>query len=282
MVSQSEFGLETSWTDHGDACRPAVSVLTPVHRPNAAFLDELHESLDAQQGVEWEWLIQVDGGQSVARRIPASIRADARVALEANGRWLGQAVTRNLALVRAQHPLLQNVDADDLLLPGALAAGAAALRAEPDLGLVFGRTYELSPDGSVAPGKNLYDPGRLEPGALYRDWERRGGSCSISVASVMWRTACVDATGGWPASVAGLDVLLLLAVNSLQPVRCLDVDTYLYRLHPQQIHRSALRFEMRPRYRELARRMIAARTRLGMTAVALEEHHATAASERLR
>jgi glycosyltransferase involved in cell wall biosynthesis len=271
--------LEASLTD---PVTPDVSVLTPVHRPDPAFLEELHASLDAQQGVRWEWLIQVDGGRTLERRIPASIRDDPRVALEANGRWFGQAVTRNLALIRAQHPLLQNVDADDLLLPGALAAGAAALRAEPDVGAVFGRTYDLSPEGSVAPGKNLYEPGRLEPGALYRDWERRGGSCSISVASVMWRTACVDATGGWPASVAGLDVLLLLAVNSLHPVRCLEADTYLYRLHPQQIHRSALRFEMRPRYRELARRMVAARTRLGIAAVPLDEQPATVAPERFR
>lgn len=259
-----------------------VSVLTPVHRPNPAFLDELHASLHAQEGVEWEWLIQVDGGRSLARRIPAAIRSDPRVALEVNGRWFGQAVTRNLALVRARHPLLQNVDADDLLLPGALSAGAAALEAEADLGLVFGRVYDLSADGTVAPGKNLYEPGRIDAGVLYRDWERRGGSCSISVASVMWRTACVDAEGGWPASIAGLDVLLLLAVNAVHPARCIEADTYLYRLHREQIHRSALRFEMRPRYRALARRMMAARARLGLAdAAALDHEPAGAHPDRL-
>jgi glycosyltransferase involved in cell wall biosynthesis len=243
--------------------RLPVSVVTPVRRPVGRYLSELHESLDAQVGVDWEWVIQVDGGRSLLRRIPVAIRDDGRVAIEANGRWFGQAVTHNLALVRVRHPALQTVDADDLLLPGALAARAAALAAEPDLGLVFGRTWELTPNGEHGPAKNPYPPGRLPPGRLMDDWERRGGSCSIVVASAMGRTVCVRAAGGWPASVAGLDVLLLLAVASVPPARHLDCDTYLYRTHAAQVHRSPTRFATRPHYRALARQMIAARAELG-------------------
>jgi glycosyltransferase involved in cell wall biosynthesis len=191
--------------------------------------------------------------------IPAAVRRDERVRVEANGRWLGQAITRNLALVRARHPLLQTVDADDLLEAGALGATAGALAADPEAVLAFGRTRDLHPDGGTTEGKNPYGPGRIAPGELYRDWERRGGSCPIVVPSVMWRTAAVDAEGGWPASVAGLDVLLLLAVSLLHPARCLGAYTYRYRQHPDQIHRGALRHEMRPRYQAMARRMVAAR-----------------------
>jgi glycosyltransferase involved in cell wall biosynthesis len=243
---------------------PAVSVLTPVERPVGGYLAELHASLAAQERVDWEWLIQLDGGRSLLRRVPQAIRDDPRVALEANGRWFGQSTTRNLALLRARHPFLQTVDADDVLLPGALAVGAAALEREPGLGLAFGRTVDVDVDGRRTPGKNLYPPGRLEPGVLMRDWERRDGSCSIIVASAMWRRLCIDAEGGWPASVAAPDVLLLLAVNSRYPARCLDHDTYMYRSHPEQMHRRPLRFAMRPRYRELARRMVRARVELGL------------------
>jgi glycosyltransferase involved in cell wall biosynthesis len=249
----------------------SVSVLTPVHRPQPRFLAELHASLDAQQGVDWEWVVQVDGGTSLLRSVPHGIRADPRVSLEANGRWFGQPVTRNLALLRVRHPFLQTVDADDLLLPGALAAGSAALAAEPDLGLVFGQTWDLHADGTRVLGKNPYAPGRLDLGVLQRDWERRGGSCSIIVASAMWRTACIEAAGGWPASVAGTDVLLLLAVSDAHPARCLARDTYLYRSHPDQIHRGALRAAMRPRYRALARRMMAARRQLAGDAPEVEQ-----------
>src|SRR4051794_4357529 len=92
-----------------------VSIVTPVHRPVPGYLAELHASLDGQVGVEWEWVIQIDGDASLMAKIPVAIRADSRVSVEANGRWLGQAATRNLALVRTSHRLLQTVDADDVL-----------------------------------------------------------------------------------------------------------------------------------------------------------------------
>jgi glycosyltransferase involved in cell wall biosynthesis len=237
----------------------AVSVLTPVGRPHPGYLSELHASLCAQDDVDWEWVIQLDGEASLVDELPEPIRADPRVAPEANGRWLGQAVTRNLALVRTRHRLLQTVDADDVLEPGALARGAEALCAHPDAGFAFGRTRDLQPDGELTEGKNVYAPGWIAPGVLAADWERRGGSCSIVVPSVMWRTAAVEREAGWAASAAGLDVLLLLAVSAREPAVCLDCYTYRYRQHDDQTSRSALRHEMRPRYRELARRMLAAR-----------------------
>jgi glycosyltransferase involved in cell wall biosynthesis len=250
---------------HGAMCvalrhRPGVSVLTPTHRPVGEYLGELHSSLEAQSGVDWEWVLQLDGDESLVEAIPEAIRRDERVAVEANGCWLGQAVTRNLALVRTNHPLLQTVDADDLLEPGSLAAAATALEADPDAALAFGRTREVALDGALVEGKNLYPPGRIPPGVFARDWERRGGSCSVVMPSIMWRTAVVDAACGWPASVAGMDVLLLLQVTSTHPALCLDRYTYRYRQHPEQVTRSALRFQMRPRYRTMARRMLAARS----------------------
>jgi glycosyltransferase involved in cell wall biosynthesis len=232
-------------------------VLTPAHRPVGEYLEELHASLDGQEGVEWEWVLQLDGDDELHQHIPDAIRRDGRVAIEANGRWLGQSVTRNLALVRTRHQLLQTVDADDVLEPGALAAAASALEADGEAALAFGRTREIGVDGRLVEGKNLYPPGRVAPGTFARDWERRGGSCSVVMPSIMWRTAVVDAACGWPAAVAGMDVLLLLAVTSRHPALSLERYTYRYRQHPDQVHRSALRHEMRPRYRALARRMLA-------------------------
>ena len=237
----------------------AVSIVTPVHRPVPRYLTELHASLAAQTEVEWEWLIQLDGDASLLEQIPGALRDDARVSVEPNGRWLGQAVTRNLALVRANHRLLQTVDADDLLEPGALAAGVESMADNPDVAIVFGRTRNLLASGELVEGKNLYRPGRIAPGVLAEDWQRRDGSCSIVVPSVMWRTAAVEAEGGWTASAAGEDVLLLLAVTARHPALCLESYTYRYRQHADQTHRGALREQMRPRYRALARRMLAAR-----------------------
>ena len=239
----------------------SVSVLTPVHRPAPDWLLELHASLDAQRGVAWQWVIQADGEESLLAQVPDAIRRDERVTAEANGRWLGQSITRNLALLNVRHPLVQTVDADDLLERDALAVAARALDEHPDVGFAFGRTRVIDFDGALVEGKNLYPPGRIEPGVLAEDWECRGGSCSIVVPSVMWRTAVVDAVGGWPASVAGMDVLLLLSVASDHAGLCLDRYTYRYRSHEEQIHRGPLRYEMRPRYQAMARRMLAARAK---------------------
>jgi glycosyltransferase involved in cell wall biosynthesis len=236
-----------------------VSIVTPVNRPVPRYLAELHASLHGQDDVEWEWVVQLDGNHSLMDAIPAAIHADRRVRLEANGRWLGQAVTRNLALVRTTHRLLQTVDADDVLEPGALAAAVEAMAAHPDVALVFGRTRDLMPDGTLVEGKNPYPPGTIAAGVLAADWQRREGSCPIVVPSVMWRAAAVEAEGGWAASAAGEDVLLLLAVSACHPALCLDRYTYRYRQHPDQTHRGALRELMRPSYRELGRRMLAAR-----------------------
>jgi Glycosyl transferase family 2 len=243
-----------------------VSIVTPVHRPVPGYLAELHASLDGQVGVEWEWVIQIDGDASLMAKIPVAIRADSRVSVEANGRWLGQAATRNLALVRTSHRLLQTVDADDVLERGALAAGAEAMADNPDVAIVFGRTRNLHADGELVEGKNLYRPGRIEPGVLADDWVRRDGSCSIVVPSVMWRTGAVEAEGGWTASAAGEDVLLLLAVTTRCPALCLASFTYRYRQHAAQNHRGALRAQRRPQYRALARRMLAARAEVSKRA----------------
>ena len=242
------------------AAVPDVSVLTPLHRPVGAWLLELHASLDAQRGVAWEWVVQVDGDAALLEQVPEAIRSDPRVAAQANGGWFGQSVTRNLALVRCRAPLLQTVDGDDVLEPRALDVAARRLNDERDLGFVFGRTRDLTADGGLVEGKNLYPQGRIEPGVLARDWEERGGSCSIVVPSVMWRTAVVDARAGWPASIAGMDVLLLLSVAAEHPGFALGEYTYRYRCHPDQIHRGALRHAMRPAYRALARRMLGARS----------------------
>src|SRR5918912_1151656 len=129
----------------------------------------------------------------------------------------------------------------------------------PDVAIVFGRTRNLLASGELVEGKNLYRPGRIAPGLLAQDWQRRGGSCSIVVPSAMWRTAAVEAQCGWTASAAGEDVLLLLAVTARHPALCLDAYTYRYRQHADQTHRGALREQMRPHYRALACRMLAAR-----------------------
>src|ERR1700749_3029845 len=116
---------------------PDVSVLTASFNAEPKHLIEAYRSLADENGdVDWEWLIQVDG---CTGEIPAEVTRDPRVQVARNGRHLGAAATRNMALTRAASPLVQNLDSDDCLLTGTLAALSDALRAHADAVLAFGR-----------------------------------------------------------------------------------------------------------------------------------------------
>jgi len=158
--------------------------------------------------------MQLDRGGSLIEHVPEDIRGDDLVKLEANGRWVRQSLTRQ-----------PGARPDRLPTPGhgrrrrpapldALGRRVEAMDGHPDVALVFGRTRDLAPDGELVEAKNLYPPGRIAPGVWGADWERRGGSCSIVVPTVMGGRPPSDSERGWPASVAGMDVLLLPAVSS--------------------------------------------------------------------
>src|ERR1039458_5787847 len=92
-----------------------ISVITPTHKPEAPYLEEAYEGLCAQD-VNWEWVLQFDGERW---DMPSYLLGDDRVRLECNGKHLGVAMTRNRACVRARGELVQVLDSDDVLLPGA-------------------------------------------------------------------------------------------------------------------------------------------------------------------
>lgn len=133
---------------------PEVSVLLPF-RDAEATLEEACASVLSQHGPSLE-LIAVDDGSRdtsllLARRLAAS---DARVHVLTNdGRSIASAL--NLAASHARAPFLARMDADDLALPGRLAAQHAALVATPALA-ALGTQVELFPDEHVGEGMRHY------------------------------------------------------------------------------------------------------------------------------
>jgi glycosyltransferase involved in cell wall biosynthesis len=99
---------------------PLISILSTVYGPSATYLDETIASvqgLTLPAGWEIEWIVQEDGAEpSLADRLkPIDI-----IDYQANNAQLGLALTRNLALSRVSGSLVQALDHDDILLPGAL------------------------------------------------------------------------------------------------------------------------------------------------------------------
>lgn len=121
-----------------------VSIVTPSYN-QAEYLEQTIRSVLGQQGVSTEYLI-VDGGSGDSS--PAIIRRYAgRLAWWVSEPDHGQAEAINKGLRRAQGDIVAWLNSDDLYLPGAVAGAAAALQADPALGMVFGDAVTIDPQG---------------------------------------------------------------------------------------------------------------------------------------
>lgn len=237
---------------------PIVSVLTAVHPAGSAYLTETSNCILSQElppHWELEWILQEDGvgDPDIRRQLPE----DSRVRLEVNGAKLGAAGTRNLGLIRVRGELLQNLDADDLLLPGALAHQISILDSNPELHWAIGQADDLMPDGS----RKRFPPdlpfGRVEAGVVNVWALEHGGNWPIHCAGLMYRTASVRAMGGWGGLPFDEDLALFAALSEVTCGWFDSAFTWLYRQHPQQLVRSSANDQ----WSELARRFVLQRVR---------------------
>lgn len=102
--------------------QPAVAVITPTGlRPDRLpFLEELYDSICAQEGTSWEWIIAPNGPQADPDLIPSSITRDPRVRVAARPDP-GPAPARNTALAHVSAPRVTFADDDDRIAPLGLA-----------------------------------------------------------------------------------------------------------------------------------------------------------------
>ena len=222
-----------------------VAVVTAVMPTGADHLHEAYESLLDQTPVQWRWLIQVDGDDTAC--VPLRILSDCRVSAAANGRHCGAGITRNNALSRCEQTLVQTLDADDRLLPGALAVLAGALQDHPSAAFAFGRAQISIEDGTHFDSGDYepYAPGLIPAGVIPDDWRRRGGP-PLHPAGPMWRADILRAYGGWAALAIGEDTSVMVAATVHHPCVNVDCDTLWYRWHHSggQLSRSATAREM--------------------------------------
>jgi glycosyltransferase involved in cell wall biosynthesis len=215
---------------------PTVSIITAVHARGAAFLDETTASVAAQQlptGWHLEWLVQEDSSEPMlAERFQAVDFAN----YDAVGMQLGIAATRNLALARASGDVVQVLDADDLLLPGALARLVRAFD-DPSIHWAVGQADDLMPDGSRVSWDSAMPYGVLKAGAINKWAEANGANWPIHCAGLMIRTTSLRALGGWVGLPHDEDVAMFAALSEVTDGQNVDQVTWLYRQHPGQVTR---------------------------------------------
>jgi Glycosyl transferase family 2 len=211
-----------------------VSVITALADRAGDRLSEIYAVLSASD-VDWEWLIQFDGERSI--ELPSRVLSDARVVVDANGRQLGIAATRNRALARATAGLLLNADSDDVPTVAALGSLAPVFE-DPTVGLAFGDWIEDWPDREPWVPTARFAPGRQQPGTLSRIWGAERW-VPLHLAGAMWRTDAVLAAGGWSATVGGSDIGLMLGVNATWASVYVPVLTFTYYHHAGQVTASS-------------------------------------------
>jgi glycosyltransferase involved in cell wall biosynthesis len=139
----------------------SISVVIPVYNCER-YLAEAVASIRAQTVAVDEILIiddgSTDGTAEVARALPAPVR-HVRRAHE------GGAQALNAGVAEARGEFIAFLDADDLWLPGKLAAQRAVLAADPAIDLVFGLMEQfLSPDLPADRRARLICPEGTQPG----------------------------------------------------------------------------------------------------------------------
>ncbi|MBX9625704.1 MAG: glycosyltransferase [Gemmataceae bacterium] len=209
---------------------PAVSVLMPVYNAGP-YLAEAVESVLGQTFGDLELVAiddgSTDGSGAVLDRFAA---ADPRVRVvhQPNG-GLVAALTHGYSLCRA--PLVARMDADDVSLPGRLAAQVAHLEAHPDCVLVGTQIVLIDPDGRELRRTAFpTDHPAADRHQLF------GWGSVIAHPTAVYRRSAYDAAGGYTADTyPAEDFDLWLRMAEVGRMAVLPDHLLRYRVHPKSI-----------------------------------------------
>ncbi len=199
---------------------PEITIVTPSLDQGEFVEATIRSVLD--QGIDVEYLV-ADGG-STDGTLDVLRRYDGRL------RWhsepdAGQSDAINKAIAATSGEIVAWLNADDLYAPGAIATAAGALRARPELGMVYGGAEWVSPAGEPL-GEFL----SVEPFDLRR--LLRVGNYIVQ-PTVFFRRAAFEAVGGLDASLHYvMDYDLWIRLGSAYPVGMLDATLARVRVHP--------------------------------------------------
>lgn len=241
----------------------AVDVIVPCFN-QGRFLAAAIDSLQSQSHLRWRALIIDDGSTDDTPAIGRNLAlGDARVEYwrKDNG---GPSSARNFGLQRAGAPLVQFLDADDLLAPDKLAAHVEHLLSHPEVGVVYGNaTYFEDAD----PSRTSRDGLTSDPVRAAVDWIGRAAadprpflhkalaSNPLAVPCAVVRRAAIVAAGGFDESLLTMEdwdlwIRLTLAGVQFRYLHVSNTDA-LVRVHPVSASRH------RPRMRDGAYRLAA-------------------------
>ncbi|MEA3439609.1 MAG: glycosyltransferase family 2 protein [Chloroflexota bacterium] len=138
---------------------PTISIITPSYN-QAPFLEHTIRSVLAQDCTDLEYII-VDGGSDDGS-IDIIKHYQEEIAWWVSEPDEGQADAINKGFLRASGEFVAWLNSDDLYLPGAVNQAVAELRANPELGMVYGDAITIDGEGRPLNRLSFGDWGLLE------------------------------------------------------------------------------------------------------------------------
>ncbi|MFT3775658.1 MAG: glycosyltransferase [Minicystis sp.] len=237
--------------------KPRVSVLLP-YRDAAETLAEAIEGVLAERAIALEVIAIDDGsrdaGPAIVERM--AVRDRRLLPIASGGVGIARALAQGAAI--AQGELIARMDADDVSLPGRLAAQAALLDADPSLGIV-GTLVDAFPDDAVAEGTRRYVAwlnSLITPADHDRDLFVESPLCHPSVTM---RRDALDRAGGYVDVPWPEDYDLWLRIHAAGFRFAKVPETWLrWRQHPRRATLVDPRYAL-PRFDALKARYLAPR-----------------------
>jgi glycosyltransferase involved in cell wall biosynthesis len=206
---------------------PLVTVVIPCFN-YARYLPAAIASVRRQNYENVEILVVDDG--STDDSVEVALTFEVPVIRRVNG---GVGAARNTGLAAARGEFVVFLDADDELLPGAIASGAAVLVRQSDAACVVRCCAVMDGEGQPLPT----NPPVLQGDDLYSEW-LRGNCFAWTPGAVMFRRDRLAALGGFPAHLGpAADYAVYLALARAGGV-CFDArDAVRYRQHDGNMSR---------------------------------------------
>jgi glycosyltransferase involved in cell wall biosynthesis len=211
--------------------RPEVTVSMPAYNAGR-FIRAAIESVLAQEGIALELVVVDDHSQDDTAAVVESI-TDGRLTLLRNGSRRGIGACHNRVLAHSRAPYVAHVDADDVLMPGALRKLVDALVADPGAGHAHCHFFDID-----AHGRTTLD-------AFVRRWDllRRRRSTTLDYRSALltenvanalrtYRRSALDAVGGFDEGLPfGIDYDMTLRIVDRYRITLVPEFLYGRRLH---------------------------------------------------
>jgi glycosyltransferase involved in cell wall biosynthesis len=206
--------------------RPTVSVVIPCFN-QARYLPAAVASVAAQAYPSVDCLIVDDGSTDDTAAVAS--RLAARLLRQPNA---GVSAARNAGLAATRSDLIVFLDADDELLPSAIAAEVEAFQDQPEAVAAVGRCQPIDAAGRDVPCH--YD--EIDASDLYREWLSRNFVWTPGAA--MFARAALEAIGGFPRDLGpAADYAVYLRLARTRRIVWLPRPLVRYRQHGASMSR---------------------------------------------